>query len=234
MEFYGLSLILGLAAAMLQLRAMEVGYDHKGLFGWSTPSAVLMLLLGAVFAAVLAGMTMKKLRPESPYAEAFPRGWFRGSLMALGGAMLALDLYYTPGSVPAAMAVRCLGYAAAAGMAVCGVYTVLGLRPSPVFHGIVCVYALCDLLLCYREWGASSHLEQYLFSMLSSLLLMLYSFHRCAADAGVIRCRRLAMTGFGAVFCSLAALTDPGDKVFCLAVSIWIMGSMCSLQPREK
>ena len=229
-----MSLAFGLAAAILQLRAMEVGYDHKGLFVWSTPSAILMLLLSAVFAAVLVGMTMHKIRPKLPYAKAFPQGWFRGSLMALGGAMLALDLYYTPQSVPVALIVKLLGYAAAACMAFCGVCMILGLRPNPAFHGIVCVYALCDLLLCYRIWGASSHLEQYLFSMLSSLLLMLYSFPRCAADAGVIRCRRLAMTGFGAVFCSLAALTDPGDKVFCLAVSIWIMGSMCSLQPRGK
>lgn len=244
--FFGLSLIFGAAAAVLMGRAMVIGYDRRGLFVWTTPEAMLAVAVAVVYAVVLGILTRTRIRPSAQYEQLFPRGWFRGSLMALGGAILALDLYYALepsasqlAALPPALArmeqmVKLLGYVAAGCMAVCGVYVILGSRPRSVFHGIVCVYAVADLLLCYRSWGASAHLEQYAFSMLSSILLMLYSFHRCAADAGVIRRRQLVLTGFGAVFCSLAALGDPTDKIFYLAVIFWIFGSMCAVDDPEK
>ena len=230
-SFFLTSLGFGLAAQLLLAGALETGYDHKGLFVWTTPSFLMMLAVCAVYALVLIVLTRTRIVGDGSYEQVFPRGWFRGSLMTLGGAMLALDHCYALDPEP--MYLMVLGFAAAACMVMCGVHVILGLRPHPVFHGTVCVYAVADLLMYYRSWGASAHLEQYAMSLLAGLLLMLYSFHRCAADAGVIRRRKLVLTGFGAVLCSLAAIADPGDKVYYLAIVIWILGSMCLVDPVE-
>lgn len=212
---------------LLQGQALKTGYDAKGLYVWSTPAQLGLLTVCAVFAAVLVGLTMRRSTQVQKYRDFFPECWVRGGCMVLAGVMLLLSVIYALTPVPAA--IRILGVAAAGCMAAGGIFLASGYHPPFGIHGIVCVYFVVRLLMNYRSWGASTHLERYAFLLLADVMLMLYSFHRCAADAGIYARRRMLLTGFGAMFCSLAAMANDPDPVFYVMAVIWVAGSMCTL-----
>ena len=213
----------------LQAQAFRTGYDEKGLFLWNTPAELGVLAVCAAAIVLLILVTGKAVPEGGSYERLFPQNWFCSATALLGGGMLALDIVYALEPVPGLLLV--LGLAAAAGMALGGVCRAFARRPHWLCHGAVCVYLMLRLLAEYRAWGSSAHLERYAFPMLAQVMLMLYAFHRCAADAGLIRRRRMILTGFGAAVCSLAALSDPADRVYYLAMVIWTLGSMCTTSP---
>lgn len=223
---------MGLVAMLLQMQALKNGYDAKGLYVWNSPAQMALLLICGLFAVALITMTMQWGREMRKYRNLFPPCWFRSGAMALAGVMLLLDIFYSMEPVTPVMWV--LGVLAAVCMAAGGILLSTGYRPHYVIHGIVCVYFLVRLLTSYRVWGASIHLERYAFLMLADALMMLYSFHRCAADAGIYARKRMLLTGFGAIFCSLVAMADYTDQVFYMTAVIWIIGSMCSLGGRNQ
>ena len=223
---------LGLAAMGLQTLSLRQGYDEKGLFVWTNPAQLAMMLLCIAAAAGVIALVWKNVPERGGYAQLFPKSWLRGGVSVLAGVMLALDLVYSLD--PAVMALRLIGLAAAGCMVFGGVCAGIGCKPHPGFHAVVCVYFLLRLLTGYRLWGASAHLEQYALFMITGVLLMLYAFHRCSADAGAIGRRKLILTGFGAMFGSLTALAMPGDRVFCLVTVLWVAGSMCCVGPLRR
>lgn len=215
----------------LQMRALRTGYDAKGLFVWNTPAQIGLLTVCVLFAMVLVVMTLQWSREVQKYRTLFPECWLRGGTMALAGVMLMLDILYA--LEPVTPLLRILGALAAVCMVAGGIFLSSGYRPHFVFHGSVCVYFVVRLLSSYRIWGASIHLERYAFLMVADVLIMLYSFHRCAADAGIYSRRRMILTGFGAIFCSLVSMADYTDQVFYLTAVIWIIGSMCTVSGKK-
>lgn len=216
---------------LLQLRAIKIGYDAKGLYVWNNPAQLGLFAVCAVFAVLLVGMTMHWGMEKRKYRELFPECWLRGGSMALAGILLMLDIIYA--LEPVTLVMRIVGVLAAVCMIAAGIFLSTGYRPHYMMHGTVCVYFLVRLLMSYRVWGASIHLERYVFLMLADVLIMLYSFHRCAADAGIYSRKKMVLTGFGAIFCSLIAMADYVDQVFYLTAVIWITGSMCTLGDKK-
>ncbi len=225
--FYGTTIGMGLSAMLFQIQAMKIGYDAKGLFVWSTTEELGVMVVCAAFLVALASMSNCASTRKTKYRDLFPQCWLRGGAMALAGVMLMLSILYSLEPVP--ILLRIFGMLSAVCMAAGGVFLASGYRPHYVIHGTVCVYFLIRLLASYRVWGASPHLERYAFSLIADVLLMLYAFHRCAADAGIYSRKRMILTGFSGIFVSLIAMANSTDWVFYLTAVIWICASMCTL-----
>ena len=237
---FGGTLAAGLLSLGLHRYMMEYCFDDKGLLVSGNLPGKLLWAVGIGFAVMLA-LVLRSIGGDGTYADNFPPCVFSGGLMIAAGLAMA---WAVPGLMlsvqpPVAEGVSLavanltgllahyLPWAAAAAMAVVGVYRILGKRPWPVFSGIVCLFYMLMLVTNYRLWSADPQLHDYAYQLLAGVLLMLCSFHRTCCDARVIQRKKLLATGLGAAACCLASLSGDFQWGFYLASGLWAAGSMC-------
>ena len=237
---FGGTLATGLLSLGLHRYMMEYCFDDRGLLVAGNLPAKLLWAVGIGFAALLV-LVLRTIGGDGAYADNFPPCALSGGLMIAAGAAMVwaipgLELTAQPPVADGlsltvasftALAAQYLPWAAAAAMAVLGVYRILGKRPRPIFSGIVCLFYMLMLVTNYRLWSADPQLHDYAYQLLAGVLLMLCSFHRTCCDAGVIQRRKLLATGLGAAACCLASLSGDFQWGFYLASGLWAAGSMC-------
>ena len=223
--FYEIGLPLaGLCALLLQRQAFRTGYDEKHLFLWGNPWTLALLALCVLYMTALILWTNRNISEGLRYGKLWPGSRIRGGMEILAGVMLVQDILYALEPVSSSM--KLMGFAAAACMAGAGLCSVLKKRTLWVLDGAVSLYFILRLLASYRISGSSAHLEQYMFPTLAGAALVLHAFHRTEADAGLIRRRKLIVSGFGAMLCCFIAMAG-GRSVFHLLAILWIWGGMC-------
>lgn len=237
---FGGTLAAGLLSLRLHRYMMETCFDDKGLLVAGNLPQKLLWVVAIGFVAMLAVM-LHSIGGDGTYDDNFPPCVLSGGMMIAAGALLVwalpgLELTAQPpvaeGMALAVadmtgLAAKYLPWAAAAAMAVVGVYRILGKRPWPIFSGIVCLFYMLMLVTNYRLWSADPQLHDYAYHLLAGVLLMLCSFHRTCCDARVIQRRKLLVTGLGAAACCLASLSGDFQWGFYLASGLWAAGSMC-------
>ena len=237
---FGGTLAAGLLSLRLHQYMMETCFDDKGLLVAGNLPQKLLWVVAIGFVAMLAVM-LHSIGGDGTYDDNFPPCVLSGGMMIAAGALLVwaipgLELTaQTPVAEGMALALadvtglsaKYLPWAAAAAMAVVGVYRILGKRPWPIFSGIVCLFYMLMLVTNYRLWSADPQLHDYAYHLLAGVLLMLCSFHRTCCDARVIQRRKLLATGLGAAACCLASLSGDFQWGFYLASGLWAAGSMC-------
>ena len=242
--FFGVTGAAGLASLMLHNYMMDNCFDAKGLLLDGNLPERLLWAVGIGFAVFLVLM-LRTIGGEGSYEDNFPPCLLSGSLMLAAGAAM---LWAIPGlaleasePVPGVtglpllvqnitdMAVQYLPWAAAAAMAVLGMFRMLGRKPWPILSGAVCLFYMLMLVTNYRLWSADPQLHDYAYQLLAGVLLMLCSFHRTCCDAGVIQRKKLIATGLCGAVCSMAALSGDFQWGFYLASGLWAAGCQCNV-----
>ena len=243
--FFGAALTAGLGSLGLHWYMMKNCLDEKGLLIAGNLPGKLLWALGIAFVLFLV-VFLRRIGGDGSYGDIFPKSFLSGGLMTAAGAVLlfaipGLDLdagapLPTVTGFPLLMqqattaAMTYLPWAAAVSMAVLGILRIRGMRPWPLWGGIVCLFYTLMLVNNYRLWSADPHLQDYAYQLLAQVLLMLCAFHRTCCDAGIIQRKKLLATGLSAAVCAIASLSMDFQRGFFLAAALWAVGSMCTTE----
>ena len=213
---------LGLVGLGLRQWLYAAALDEKELLVLWHPLAI---LLWAVTAGVVVMVPLCLRGTEN--LRGYHRNFPHGLSSALGCFALALVmglelLLSFRGVSPTE---RILGLAAAGGLILVGAERLQKKRPSPLAHGLVCVYFAVHLISQYRAWSGCPQLEDYIFPMLAGVGLMLFAYQQTAFDGGY-GCRKVQLgTGMLTVYFCLVALSE--DLFLYGAGAAWVLSNLC-------
>lgn len=222
----------GLLTLLLRLWLLCLGTDSRGLlaigsfpdiFSWVVTCGTLVWL---VFGT-------RHLLEASKYNFNFPASLAAAigiGLAALGFFITSLteliagtDVIGTISAILGLLAVGAMGF-----LAYCRFFS---LRPSVLFHGLVCVYLMFHLVSHYRLWSAAPQIQTYGFELLAIVCIMLACYQRAAFDANQGQRRTHTFCSLCALFFSVAALPGCENALFFLGCAVWMLTTLCNLTP---
>ena len=219
--------VLGLLGLALRKWLYIAGPDGRKLLPLWHP---LEIALWAVTAAVilLVVLSVRKLETFRDSARNYPDSM----LPALGCIVMALGLGTTValwwkngGASPADLV---LGAVSAAAMAFAAVCRIQRKRHSWAFHGLVCLFFALHLISRYRAWSGNPQIQDYVFTMLACVAMMLFAYQQAAFDAGCGHRRSQLRTGLLAGYFCLVALSATEDLVLYASGAVWSFTNLCT------
>jgi len=226
-------LILGSAALLLRRQLYLTGVDGKGLLLRGTLLETGLLLLTAAVPVLLV-LTVEKTagspRFEDNYSAGIPAALGHGA-MALG----VLSSLLTAGSLPAGYlgaAWRWLGIATPFCLLLAGGSRLFRKKPFFLLHVVPCLFLLVHIVSNYQTWSSLPQLQDYLFGLLGSLALALFSYYTAAFEADCGNRRMVRLTGLAAVYLCLAELGRTHQPLLYLGGAVWALTGMC--RPAQK
>lgn len=95
--------------------------------------------------------------------------------------------------------------------------------------GLGCVFFAVHMVSCYQGWSSNPQIQDYLYTLLSSVALMLFAYQQSAlaADCGSRKLRNIF--GSLSVFFGITALSGTEYPLIYLSGSIWALA--CLLWP---
>ena len=222
------TLLLGLAVALLHQRMMSTAVDAKGLLISGNPLSRLLwgLCVGFLAAAFVISRSQKV---TSGFRSHFPPCKIRGAMGMAGGAVVSL--YGITLVLQSQLTVGILGIVAGICMVFTGLCRLQGKHPSPMFHCTVCVFFIVRLVLSFQKWSADPQLQDYVIPLMGCLSLMMFAFHRASSDANEMNPRRTAFFSLCATFFCLASLSDVSMRLLFLGAGLWSVSAAPTLEP---
>lgn len=224
------TLLCGGIGILLRLWLYGTGLDADGLLISAHPAGILVLILTVLTAGLLLWF-LRHFRTHGKYSRQFPVsvwgavGAFAGAVCLLLTAMVELIKQESPLSV----IVGLLGIAAAASLAFTGLCRLKSLRPSFLFHTVICIFLILQLIRRYQLWSADPQLHDYCFQLLSSVSSMLFSYHLAALDLKCENRRPLVTVGLlGTFFCCLS-LVATDAPLFYGGLAAWMVTNLGEL-----
>ena len=229
------ALALGIAAAGLRAGLYALALDAKGLLISGHPMSY------ALWAVVLLGggfivWNVWKLDGSGLYEDNFTAS----TLAAAGCTLLAVGLLLTvlnrtPSGTDAMVTLwRILGFLSAPALMWTGISQKNGKKPFFGAHAVLCLFLLIHMVSRYQTWSADPQLQDYVFEVLASVSLTLFSYH-CAAFEADMGSRRMQLaTGLLAVLLCPVALTGSEYGWLYAYGTVWAITNLCALTPPQK
>ena len=203
------ALVMGLACQIGRWTLYRTAVDATGLLMAGTPlewgSYALSVLAIGLFAAA-AG----KLRETEVSSEPILAGL--GQL--IGGLGLGWTAVRYSGEMPGLLGIlwKILGIAAA----ICLLWSALLTfrKKTPHFLALLapCLFWLVHLIDNYRGWSGQPQLQSYLFSLLSTMAMALFTYYTAADSVGLGKPRLRVFAGLSAGYLCLAAMLPGPEK----------------------
>lgn len=225
-------LIAGVAGMLLRTVLYSAGIDDRGLMDNDHPLHIACLVLSAAV-VIYTALSVRKLDGSNAYEDNFPASkhtilslillplWF------LAGALTIRDMAFDAiGKVWTALAfasVPCLAYT--------GYCLVKGRKPLFVFHGIVCVFFVIDLICRSRIWIANPQLPDYTFHLFACVFLTLTAYYRTAFDVGMGSRRPFLFCSLMAIFFCMLSSVGSDSFLFCIGGALWAVSNLYPLEP---
>ena len=203
------ALVMGLACQIGRWTLYRTAVDATGLLTAGTPlewgSYALSILAIGLFAAA-AG----KLRETEVSSEPILAGL--GQL--IGGLGLGWTAVRYSGEMPGLLGIlwKILGIAAA----ICLLWSALQTfqKKTPHFLALLapCLFWLVHLIDNYRGWSGQPQLQSYLFALLSTMAMALFTYYTAAEAAQMGKPRLRVFAGLSAGYLCLAAMLPGPEK----------------------
>lgn len=209
--------VLGLVGFGLRKGLYLTAVDAKNLLQAGHPLEIALWAV-TVLAAVLAVMAARQ--PSVP-GKAFPAVGFAGSLLLAAGILATV--FGSFGLSGLALARSILGILAAFSMASAAVQQ---LKRKPVFfllYGILCIFLAVYMVSCYQGWSSNPQIQDYVFTLLSCVGLMLFAYQKTACAASCGNAGLMRFLGMMTVFCCFTALSGTECPLLCLAGGFWVV-----------
>ena len=218
-------------AFVLRWLLLHLAMDEKGLIRAWHPLELLLWLV-AIAAVVLVLSTVWKLDGSSRYEDNF----HPSRLGAAGAAAAAIGIFLTvllqnSGTDLTSRARVLTGALACVCLAVTAKYRWDGKRPFFLLHTITCVFYALNMISCYRPWSSDPQLQHYVFTLFSSVGLMLFAYYQAAFDVDLGKRRMQLGVGLLTAFCCFTAASGTDDLLLYLTSGIWIITNLCSPEP---
>ena len=214
---------LGTVLLALLLRLNLVAVDEKNLLRSAHPLSWAVWAVAAV-CVVLALLTARKTREGKTLSLSDPICAFGHGIFAL---MLVIGVYAMGPAVSVVeklcmvmgwLSAVCLGYGAFC--------HATGKR---VFFGcycVVCVFFALYLVGRYQVWSSNPQLLDYVFAMLSCVMLTLFAYQNAALCVGIGSRRMWLATGLLAVSFGFAAIYSWNHMLLHLGGAVWAMTTL--------
>ena len=155
-----------------------------------------------------------------------------GSVTALGQLVGAVGIGWTalryPGEMPGLVGNlwRILGIVSALCLIWSAYCSFRGKTPQFLVLLAPCLFWLVHLVDNYRGWSGAPQLQSYLFALLGTMTMTLFSYYTAAGAVGLGKPRRLKFTAQAAGYlCAAAAM--PGKNQFLYLLSaLWALSSL--------
>lgn len=202
----------GAVVGLLRLWFLHTGVDSRGLLVASHPGNILSFLLTAAVVLPCVFLTLKEtaypLRPS-------PIGKIAAVIGGIGCAVAGIGVL-GGGFLPTLTGI--LGILTA----LCALILVFT-KPSALLRSVGVAFLLLLPLQLYRQWSREPQLPLYFFSLLGSLCLLLWAYHRSALEAGLGSDKAcLLMARCGIFFCT-AAIPGSDQSFFYAAAAVWML-----------
>lgn len=213
--------IMGLACLVGRWTLYHTAVDATGLLKAGTPLEWGTYALSVLAVGLFAAASRK---PEGKLLPA--------SVTALGQCIGALGLGWTalgyPGEMPGLLGNlwKILGIASAGCLiwsAFCGKK---GKTPHFLLRLVPCLFWLAHLVDNYRGWSGTPQLQSYLFALIATMAMTLFTYYSAAeaVEMGKPRLKRFAALAAG-YFCAAAALPGKGQLLYLLS-ALWALSSL--------
>ena len=181
-------------------------------------------------------LAARKQEPSGDYEDCYKADL----LSALGAVAGGAGILMTAGSADSAMvnylalACRYLGLAAPVCLLLAGIARALGKKPFFLLHVVVCLYFLLYIVSSYQTWSSHPQMQDYIFSLLGAMALMLYGFYTAAMEAGCGNRRMMFGVGLAAIYLCSAELARTSCPWMYLGGTLWVLTDLCSMRKREE
>lgn len=203
------ALVMGLACQIGRWTLYRTAVDATGLLTAGTPlewgSYALSVLAIGLFAAA-AGKLGETGVSSSPILA--------GLGQLIGGLGLGWTALRYPGEMPGLLGIawKILGIAAA----ICLFWSALLTFQKKTPHFLVllapCLFWLVHLIDNYRGWSGQPQLQSYLFSLLATMAMALFTYYTAADSVGLGKPRLRVFAGLSAGYLCLAAMLPGPEK----------------------
>ena len=220
--------ILGVLGALLRWWLYATGMDIHGLLIAGHPAQLLTWVM-TLAAAVLLVLGALQLKGKPEYQHNFPPSALGaiGYLLAAAAAIVRLvpRLHGPYDTLNLAVTVLC-GLSAIA-LAILAWLRYTGKKPSPLLFFIICAWLMVDLVMLYRLWSATPQIQNYCFSLLANVCVMLSVYYTAtfAADMGNRQMHTLFHL-LAAFFC-LISLPKCDDPLYYALICGFMMLETC-------
>jgi len=215
-----LSLVLGTVGFFLRKGLYAVALDGKNLLLRGHPlELVLWLVAAAALGVALLGAKQA--------AQAFPGSRIlhsAGSVAAAIGIGLTVLLGKPAGTL--GIVWMALGVLSFASLDVAAKQQWDGKQPFFLLHAIVCVFFAVHMVSCYQGWSSNPQIQDYLFTLLSSVGLMLFAYQQAACAVSCGSTKLMRFIGLMTVFSCFVALSGTEYPLLYLTSGIWVLTSL--------
>lgn len=225
----------GILGALLRILLIAAGTDERGLPVENHFANILLWVLTCSVAALLVYMT-RDLKQAPKYSFNFPPSAVAaaGAAVAAAGVLISSISQLFSDIDGLTILDALLGLLCTAALLFISRCRWKGLHPSVIFHVVVCIYLMVDLVCVYRIRSADPQVQEYCFSLLASVCIMLASYYNAAFAANAGDRRLHTLSHLAAVFFCLQCLPRCENPVFYLTMAAWLLTDLCNLTPMPR
>lgn len=227
--------VMGILCALVRWWLFATGLDEKNMLISSHPGNWLTWVLTALTLGTIVYGTLN-LKQAPKYSFNFPASLFS----AIGAAVAAVCILFVAFSSFSGsrdllgVLDGILGLIGAAALGFLSYCRYKGLHPSLIFHSVICAYLMVHLVCLYRLWSADPQIQDYAFSLLATVSLMLANYYSAAFDANFGQRRPHAAFHLAAVYFCIVSLPYSDNALFYIAMAAWMLTDLCNLTPMPK
>lgn len=227
--------VLILGAVAFFLRQVLYAYYYDGaLLPVGHPLELTLVALTVLVTVLVVLVCRKQTGPEG-YKENFPISL----RAALGHILLSSGIVLTVLTNAPAMAGmtgqlwKVLGVFSGPMLVYAGFARAMGKKPNFWCYVVVCVFLALHMVIHYRTWCSDPQLQNYVFSLLGIMSLMLFAYQQAAFCVGLGNRRKLLAMGLMTVYLCMAAMAQTQYGYLYLSGAIWALTGLCRLTPKE-
>ena len=228
-------LFAGILGAILRWILYATGVDAKNLLisnHWA--NILLTVLTLASLGAVICGAW--NLQQAAKYSFNFPASLPGGIGAALAGLGMLSSAIFSLGQGGDTLwlisGVFSLFSAAAFGL--WGFCRWKGNRPTVLAGTIICICLMLYTVCRYRLWSAAPQVQNYLFSLLATVCVMLSCYQSTAFAIGLGDRRLHSFFHLSAVYFCLVSLPHCDNPFLYITLAAWLLTDLCNLTPMPK
>lgn len=225
--------LLGILALVLRWLLYAKGVDARGLLLRRHPLELGVWAVSACALAVILWATRKQQPSrETAFGRNLPGAF---GCAAAGAGILVTVLTAAPGMGNyLETAWRILGFVSPVCLLLAAFFQVLGKRPFFLLHVAVCLFFMLHIVTRYQLWSGNPQLQDYLFSLLGAMALLLFGFYTAAREADCGNAGMHLGMGLAAVYLCFAELARSACPGLYLGGLLWVLTELLVTPVGEK
>lgn len=223
-------LAAGIGAMLLRWLVNLLAVDGRGLIVTRHPLVILLWLVTALTAGLIL-FQVWGLDGSSRYAPNFPAS--RSAAISCG--IMALCTMVTTALSWETTTLGLLRYGLGLAAGCCLIFLTYaryrGIKPSFLFHAVVCVFFAVHMVSRYRPLSGEPQMLNFIFEIFACVGLMLFAYQQAAFEVGMGKRRMLLAMGLLTAYCCLAAIPAAPQPLLYAGGAVWTLNTLCTLTP---